>query len=441
MRFRGSGRWSLMLLALAVAMMWLAGFPQLSLLACILLGVYALTGILWNARRVGLGASGHRAGLLLLFAVVGLLLASVQILPTVELMRHAGHQDRGSEDLLGERFRWPGYVGLLFPETLGDPMQAAGDWRADHGTWVALAEAAPDGTVGPPGVMNWGERTLYPGVLVLVLSLFGLFRRFGRRTASIAVVAFAGLSMASMPIVIRALAGLPGLGVGAPARAVALLAVAIPALAAFGFDAILDGAWRIGRRRGRTVTISALVLAVLVIAMLTSLWFREDAWIETGVGVLQDLGVAEKFGVEPREPAAWVEEFRPAFGRLRGDLLRLALVLGAAGALCLLDYRRGGRPVLLSAGIPLLVLADLLSFLVPVNLPVSRDGLFEATPSLTWLREHAGDGRFLRVASDAQSAASDADRLYPPNLGMLERLHDVQGYRELVPRRYLDYWR
>jgi hypothetical protein len=73
-------------------------------------------------------------------------------------------------------------------------------------------------------------------------------------------------------------------------------------------------------------------------------------------------------------------------------------------------------------------------------MPVSEAGLLRATPGITWLQDHLGTDRIMRVSRTEQEAAADATRLFLPNLGLLFDIHDAQGWREQVPRWYPRLW-
>ncbi|NRA97527.1 MAG: hypothetical protein HRU14_15125, partial [Planctomycetes bacterium] len=61
-RLRGHGRWSLMTLSLALAMMWLAGFPQLALLGTLVMAIWAAVGICARIKEDGGRRIGRHAG-------------------------------------------------------------------------------------------------------------------------------------------------------------------------------------------------------------------------------------------------------------------------------------------------------------------------------------------------------------------------------------------
>lgn len=430
-RARGGGRGWLAALALAMALMWLAGFPQLAVYGSAALAIHAAVAVLARARRDGARPALREAGLLLAAAAAGLLLAAPQLGATAGGLPLTGHQGATAEALVDERFRLPAFAGAVLPTVIGDP-EDLGDWRAAWGARVVLGEGEE---MLAPKSMNWSERTIFPGILVLVLAC-GAFPALRSRTGiALALVAAAGVALAAAPPVIEALARIPAFGFGMPGRAVCLLALALPALAAYALDRSL----RTESAGGRRLLRNAALGGVGLLALVTGLAFAaETTWVELLVRGLRAAGLEERFGVrDPRPLAEYVEAFRPLARALRLDLLRLTLVTGAAAA-AWWGLRR--KPGLRVAALITILAIDLAAFLVPANRPVTSEALFADTPGLAFLRAHLGDARFLRVSRDDEAARADVDRLLVPNLGSLFGLRDAQGYREQVPRAYPALW-
>ncbi|MCA8976561.1 MAG: YfhO family protein [Planctomycetes bacterium] len=381
-------------LAMAVAMMWLAGFPQFALLGCVALLTYAVCGLLANRGRQLL----RRAAWLGAAAVTGLLLAAVQLLPTLELMQRAARGPRTVADLQSEHYRPGAWIGLVLPRTLGDPMRGE-DWR-QQGLAPALLGEGPQRT--PPLIGNWSERTVYPGIAVLLLAVLGLGSRRRRTAVSLIVTAGVGVAMACSTVCIAGYGRLPGFAAGAPARAVLLLAIAVPALAACGWRVLLD---HVERRLG-----AALVVALFAIAV--------------GAGALAAVALV----------ADWYEG-------LVVDLVVLAATTLALGGLLLLHRRATLGRRALCAGLIAVVAADLLAFWLPVNQPVAKARLYETTPALRFLSENLGHDRFLRMSENRAQAVTDRPVLFHCNQNLLFGLRDAQGYGILVPRPYLELWR
>jgi len=436
-RLRGRGRWSLMTLSLAIAMMWLAGFPQFALMGTLVCGVWAAVGICARGRRDDRGGGRRHAGGLLVFTLVGFLLASVQLIPTMELMEYSGHQSSTPESLVDQRFRPAGWLGLVLPGFMGDASDA--DWSAHWGARIALAERpAPP----VPAVMNWGERTVYPGLLTLAFALVGVLWARDRVRWCLVAMGLLGGVLATSAGLIEALAEVPLFAVGAPARAVVLPALALSCLAAAGFQVLLDGGTSRPRRSVSLLTwFTAVPLAALLTVVTWSL-VDPDGLLAVIVDVLKSTGAGERLvgGALPATGAC-VELLRGDFADLQGDLIRLALLGGAAWVLLAVRLRRPEVSLRLGIVAAVLVMADLLCFFVPPNLPIKEDGVFRATPGIRWLQENLGQDRFMRVSADEGEALAEYPTFFVPNTAMLYGLRDAQGWREQIPRWYPELWR
>lgn len=434
-RLRGGGRLWLMLLSLSVAMMWLAGMPQLAILGTLALFLSGAAGLIGQLGCAPAASIGRNAAGFLVFGAVGLLLSSIQLAPTLEILPFSGHQDRTGEDLVAESLRPGALAGAVLPRFLGDPTERI-DPRDRYAARIVLGAGA-----GEAPRPNWSERTFYPGIIVLVLAAFGLFHLRGRALSSLLSLLLLGVALACVPWIIRLLAPIPAFSVGAPVRAVFLVSLALPGLAAFGFQALLDHGR--GERSLRLATASfAIASAAAVAAVLFAFAFAfESKALELIVDFLKWCGVERRLGgTEVRPAEIYVEAFRGDFALLRKDLAFLAGWLAAAAAAFWMIRRRPAQSGFARAALFGIMAADLLAFFIPVNLPVRREGLFRETPAIRFLRNNLGDQRILRVSGSVEEALREADSLFKPNYGMLFGIRDAQGWREQIPRWYLRLW-
>ena len=433
-RLRSGNRRSLVLLAVGLAMSWLAGFPQVAALGSIAVASYAGIQILQRSRRDSWRSAKAHAFPVLAALLLGTLLAAVQIVPALQQATQSARGARSGADLSGECLRAPAILGWLLPTTLGDPM-LAGDWREDLAARMVLGEG-PE--LKPAGCMNWSERTLAPGWITLTLALCCLPLLRNPALLAFAIITLLALLHAFIPLFATWAAAIPGLNLGAPSRSVVLLALLLPALAATGLDALLHRLEYEGR--GGFVRMRRILWGVVLLLAVgcAALWSYEDQALRAGVCALQDGGMEARFAAPPRAPEEWMDPLRPHFVRLRMDLTRGVVAL-LAGLLCfeLLCRRRAVSAVLLLTGI---CVWELLHFAVPPNLPVTKVQLFEPTPGLRFLQANTTDERMVRVANNRAEALQDSDRFLVPNLPSLFALRDVQGWREQIPRTSLLLW-
>ena len=149
----GATRWALAL-ALVTGFEWIAGFPQLALYAGQLVAAYAAVRLVSRARRAGRRETLARGAVLLAAATVGIGLASVQLLPTLELVGESAR--RGALD--------PAEVAALHGAGGADTTPPALDTVTPLGASVdlsrdqLLADAAlavdQDGEIDPGGAAN-----------------------------------------------------------------------------------------------------------------------------------------------------------------------------------------------------------------------------------------------------------------------------------------------
>lgn len=266
---RGSLR-SAAVLAAVFGLAWLGGQPESALL--VTLATAAWVAYRLPARRDSLPRAALAAGAL----VFGVALAAVMLLPLVEALRESGSASRSRPPI-----PLKAAASLVFPEYWGRPDRA--------------------GEV--PGPSNFTERTLYAGVLPVLLAGAGLVARRPRGPqlffAALAAVALL-ISFDTGPIT-DVVYDLPGLDAINVSRALVLAAFAISLLAAFGLERWLDGTAAERRRMLRAAAVLALVPAVAV-AVVRPDGPRLDSWLRWIVLAAATLALL----AAARRPRGWL---------------------------------------------------------------------------------------------------------------------------------------
>ncbi len=422
------GRWAA-LLALALGLAWLGGFPPLAAYMSVFVAVHAAAGLLARARRRA--PAVRRAALLLLAAgLLGAGLAAIQAIPT---LRFASDAAAGSPPpraaLAADRLRPAALAGLLSPDLFGHPLWNAGE---NQNLVAAVLLGEPDSRGVHNVANNYVERTLYPGFPVLLLALLCPFLRRDRVALSLLAAGVISLLFALFVPPFSFLSTLPGFGISAPTRALGIVAFALPALAALSLDAVLRRSAPCPAAVRRT-----FIVAVLAVLLPLTLWavaghVAPGATLRGTIRALQSAGVEETLGMKPRSVDAWCEDLGAHFSEERRNLLLAGLLALPALALVRALLLRPRSPAPAAWLVALLVL-DLGIPAVRFNLPVTREGLFAESPGIAFLRSRIGHDRFIRCGPPEDQAT-----FLPPNLGVVHGLSDAQGYRELAPAGYLD---
>ena len=426
-RFLASGsRRALIGLAISIGMSFLAGFPQTAVIDAYVLAVYGAVGLVGVVRRSGRNAAAGAAGLLLLFAVIGVGLAAIQLLPTYEFSKEAGHQGQTLADLESDSLVAASLLHLGFPDLFGNPAFDEPAAINIFNVWLLGPAAATN---------NYSERTFYPGILVGIAALFAFSFRRRRPELTLGVLGALSIPLALATPLLGFAIKLPGLGFGSPMRFTQIAAFAFPVLAAVVFDRLFEIARTRARRFEIVATISGLpfVLAAVVFLMVLLI---APTWA-TGVFVryLEANGIDAKVGA-----GQW--SFEDKVARLKDSILGLrlaagAILLGVAGFwfACILAGR-GARTGLVCAVLAVGFVPDLTAVFVRFNRPVKREGLYSTpSPALEHLKAEADGTRLMRFG------AANESWFFLPNGPQAIGLKDAQGFRALTPRRYLDFLR
>jgi membrane protein YfhO len=247
LRQRLTVRW-LVIGSVAVALCFLAGHSQIFVYGLLVAGGYVLV-VAWNA-PVGRWRYFSTS---LLMVVMGIGLAAIQIVPTVELIGQSIRVGYPFHDFVAHALPPRQAFTLIFPMVFGHP-SASG----------ALPYFGPD---------NQTELTGYVGLLPLLLAVVGAFV-FRKKSLvwfwlCVALFAFV-LAMGDATPLARLLYHVPILnGFRAPARHFIELTIAVSVLSGLGVAAILQQ--QVSARLMRSVIVSgSLALIVFVVLLLVN---------------------------------------------------------------------------------------------------------------------------------------------------------------------------
>jgi hypothetical protein len=413
--FAGARHAATAILALALGLSLLAGFPQSSVLALYAAGLSTAAHVLagWRAgggrRRDGLRAGLHvGAGLAL-----GLLIGMPQFGPSAELAASPDSTRRTVEPALAATLAMrPASLALaVVPDLYGNPADLAAH-TLPHMRQAGVLRRL----YGKPNA-NYVETASTFGLTPLLLALLGLVTR-RRGLALGAALWLTGALLAVDAPWLPAVLHLPALAAFDPRRFLLLFELGGALLAGLGLARVLDG----GPPRWYVASVSAIAL-LLVLAALTALGTNESTWADAVVPPL-----AAQSGLPEAEVALHAGEFALDLHLLQRALLRAALLaLATAGALVL--ARR--RPALGAAVLVLLTAADGLTYTARANALLPAQGHGRPPPGLDLLRADDG-GRLVRyVTGDPRDALSYP---LPPDTGLPFGVRDLSGYITLAPR-------
>lgn len=253
-------RWGVPVLAVSLAMSVLAGHFQIAAYVWLAALVYVLARSLWAAvRRLPLPAGRLAAG----FALA-LLLASAQLLPTLEMAANSSRARAGSTEQMLEfhlaRVLQPQELpALLLPNLYGNPA---------HGDYVLARYGLP-----------YAEHCGFVGITTVVLMLAGLALGRRRHRMFFALVALGALNVAMGSFLARWLfVGVPGLGqAGGFTRILSVYTFAMAVGGGIGLDALRRRLWHGGGERGGRGVLASVVGALALVLLLAELvpWAHE----------------------------------------------------------------------------------------------------------------------------------------------------------------------
>jgi hypothetical protein len=222
--FRRSG-----LLALALSLCILAGFPQLVLMNVYALVVYVVLRLAL-ARRKPMRWRYVTAVFLILSLVVGCLVCAFQLLPTYELSKFSYRKVLPFSMVLSSAHHRLVALKYFIPDILGDPVHIG-----------VLSKALRKVAAGPAFAQNYVSTTGYAGIIPLLLAVLALAVP-GRRLVPFAVLgAIALLTVFGTGLLAVFYRFLPGFDFSRIDRVILIYMLSVSVLAGCGFDVALSG--------------------------------------------------------------------------------------------------------------------------------------------------------------------------------------------------------
>ncbi len=419
--------------AVALALSFLAGFPQISLLVA---GMAVLLEVVrpWAAWRRGQAALGPalRAGIVFLLAV---LLAAPQLWPTRDYVEnHSARAEQSVQAVAADGLDLALLTHLVAPDYLATTGLA--------GPHPLAMEHAPSARAAPVSV-NRAETSMGIGVMGLLLSLVALV--FGKRwvTRTFAAVLLVAMGLLLSPAALEFCATyVPGLRYGSPKRLLFLTTFAMSVLCAGGLDLLRQ-------ERLRYVVlcwVTALAATIFTLMLLVSVPSSEEpADIErwaTELGRAMEMGplsLSDIFAVVP--PEAFAVAGQAAF--------RSAALAFAAALAAILLFRPRSAPsergwVTRIESMPGIVPAVLALELAAAALPMLRAAPLEGITADASRIERLGVPQLASAARSTESESKVPPRILRvgndpsylrPNFPGLFGLHDVQAYAPMIPLR------
>ncbi len=419
---RGKAAAALVLLAVATAMTALAGHAEMLYYAALVAAAYGLFRLLGVARHGGVLAAAALGGWLLGGAVIGALVAGIQLVPLAELARVSWRS--GSipyETIVGYAFGLRQAITFLVPDFYGNPAHHA-VWSALERRPVELAGHAMWGTAW--GTKNYVEAAAYLGLLPPLLALVGLIASRRRGQA----LFWAGLAALSLtfafgwPTYRLLFLGLPGFDqLHTPFRWVFPVLLAVTVLAGLGAHRLVAGPY--APRSARWLGGAAVVVGATLGALVITSWWAPARAVNLADRVLARAPDARQAVLDHFPSLATFASYE----LLR--LLHLAVFLALAGAVVLAlsagNLSRRRQRLAMGIGIAAIIL-DLVLVGFGFN-PAVDPALGRITPpAVAWLQD-ATSAKWGRVVGYGQ------DRVLWPNSLARYGVPDLRGYDSLIP--------
>jgi len=396
---------SMLIAALPLCMQLLAGHQQVVLYTVILAGLYALAHAIkeaWTKRSImpAFAPAYIFAGIV----IVGVLLAAVQFVPTLELSRHVTRSGGISYDFATTySLPWHNLATIVAPDTFGNPVD--GNYINEGSYW---------------------ELALYVGILPLVLALLAfLFMRKDWRVAFFVIVGVIGLALAlgkHNPVYWLLWKFIPGFNLfRVPARFGLIWTFAIAVLAGFGLDRLLAPLKEKQQSVLRYCVMACCVGAIIVVLSALAILVFKTQLLAAAFPLVAN-GYASRGLFEPVDLC----------GRVEGLIMTVANDLWYAAFFLLLSASVLLWKVLRKKGVAtlaiLLVIVNLLFYGTSFIVTTPLSDAYAIPAHIAFLQEQPGIWRVY-----------DADGAIPDNYQIVWNVQAVQGYNPLLLKNYVSF--
>lgn len=400
----------------------LSGHLEYSFYVLFTLLFYSVARIAVFARRGGSVAGAVPAVMALAgIAILGVMLASVQLLPFFELARENFRSGFVSyQDVIGFALPKQQIFSFVMPDFFGNPTHSA---YFDFLTWSNSPVAGAKDLAGQArsypfwGIKNYVEAASYIGVIPLILALAAVLSRRSCHTLTFAALAAFSLLLAFGTPLYGIFWNLPGFDqLHTPFRWLFPYTFSAAVLAGLGASALTQGGD--GGKWGRIALVTGTgVGGMILLAVAAGRVLWQPA-----------LAAAQRLLASSQALTAAFSSPEMLFSYEYRNILALGLLLVGGGViLALRPHSRRGQAFLV-----LLVAADLFYFGYQYNAAQDPKIMDFVPPSVQFLQQ---DKTLFRVVSFGYE-----DNL-TPNTAELFGIQDARGYDSIILREYADYWK
>jgi hypothetical protein len=396
-------------LALVIGSAVLVGHWQFVIYALLIIGPYAIFRVLSMGCGSGYG-SFRRTALLTFFSIVlGLSVAAVQLLPSMELFSLSHRPIFTLTDLFAaSRFLPENLLTLFHPDILGHP---------SHHFYLTRIRS---------GTQNYRDLCCYVGFLPLFLGLWGALQKKGVTLIFTLLALLSLLYAMGAPIVNLLYYILPGFKNFTPCRTLFIFTFCMAMLSAFGVERIEREGMPLKLVRAFLVFCSVFTMAIAVLSFMVQ---TNQAFLR---GLLAfyasgSLFIVPNYCIDRVAFVGRVIESLISHYTLTDLFLLMPLLLGWCG-FAIFNLKRKGmvNEKIFRFLILLIVSIDLLYFGMKFNATFPRGEVYPSCSGISYL---AGKGSTpYRVAGLIRMAHPDSLLYYG--------IYDVAGYASIFPRDY-----
>jgi len=400
------------ILSLSIAFQFFGGNPEISWFVLFMSAIYTL----FNIYKCGINKTKKKtilkkSLLIVVSLLIGLAIASVQLIPTSEFLLQSSEMKKGRTGLAQENFfqisgrEWNGWhnisdlkssaenvILLVYPDFFGNPVS--------DNYW---------------GSGNYNESALYVGIIPLVfaiISFISIFRRNQKKKNKQNILfwsttaLFSFLVFISFPI-FRLVAYLPVFNISIIGRLRFIFVFALAILAGYGVNYFITKKWNY---LSKIKIFNAVYISIMLLVIIsTYLWLK---YASLGISI-------------------------EAITNKIIFFILISLLLNIIFSVILLYKSNSNKNKIAKLALIILIALELFSYGQKYHPVIEKKFVYPKTPAVEYLKNNTEN---FRITSYKKSVSKFITSM-SPNSSVAWKLQDVRGYEIIKPYRYEEFER
>ncbi|MBW6440550.1 YfhO family protein [Patescibacteria group bacterium] len=400
------------ILSFSIGFQFFGGNPEISWFVLLLCAIYTIFNILRQLfLKIKRKKIFHKSILVVISLFLGLMIASVQLIPTTEFLLQSSEMKKGRTGLAESNFfeimshEWNGWsnitevknslenaILIVFPDFFGNP--STGSY------W---------------GAGNFSETALYIGIIPLVfalISIISIFQKNQKRENKYNILFWASIGFSSFLIYasfpfFRLVAYLPVFNILIIGRLRFIFVFAMAILAGYGVNYFINKKWNF---LNKIKVFNIIYISIILFTIVSAYLWLKYAFTSIPLEIV-------------REKIIY--------------LIILSILLNLVISVLVLYKSKSFENNLAKGVLVILIIIELFSYGQKYHPAIEKKYIYPSTPAIEYLQNNSENFRFTSYKITVNNFITSMS----PNSNLVWKLQDIRGYEIIKPQRYEEFER